>query len=482
VYAYENEYEPLFDNRKSYTLRRTYRDSLAYVNSGLSLASRRLPATDEDGLHERELFLSRVSFAAMEQFLRVAISFGLTHYKTGLDHIRSELVSQGMQARKNSTSNELRRPSLRDRALTQADLETYYSLLAGKVPTLSFLRDLVDGLSEVTKPFKPVAENGVPGAIEFRHANSTLDEARTQFNRMISAIELDIRSVESSLGSVRADTMILELSESRKLSEIAAELPHTEVEVTGGKVRFQASPALALLLGFVGLLIGFMEVFSNVGVWITDTAVAGSWRPSGRWVATYWVTGFILIALAGLLSWLYYRWKSRHGNSQVSRERTETHVFDYSSLLRDIKGAGRSAPLMDGLRKRMVDIENPTKVSQCASFQTFHETPSSGIERVKYSLESRRSDKGLAYILHIEFDHRLSGKGKGPERLLDIRLVVRKPADLDYDVVPNAHRVIAECVKLLLFPGGTDDDVKNFCLDRFGWDPSPTPTGAPAER
>jgi len=131
---------------------------------------------------------------------------------------------------------------------------------------------------------------------------------------------------------------------------------------------------------------------------------------------------------------------------------------------------------MADLRQSMVDIERPQGPGvKCAAFSTFHETPSTGVERIKYSLESPPGKNETSYILHIEFDRRLSGSGR--ERLLDIRLVVRNSTNTKLDVIANSHRVIADCVKRILFPDGTEGDLKNFCLQRFGWDPTPSQQG-----
>ncbi|GAA0977429.1 hypothetical protein GCM10009555_038590 [Acrocarpospora macrocephala] len=473
--AIDNDYFPLFDKRKSYSLRRTHGDDVPYISSAVSLAVPQLPP-DADELHERELFIARISFAAMEQFLRVAISFGLTHYKTGLDHIRSELISQGMQARKNSTSNELRRPSLRNHSLTIADLETYYSLLVGKLPILGFLKDLIQGLSEVTAPAQEVEHNGVRGAVEYQFAKGTLNEAQTQFQRMVNAIAADIRAIGTAFESVRADQMILELTESRKFSEIAAESPRAEVEVAGGRLTLDADDRVKRLLVLIGVSIGLMEVFGNIGVTLMQLAYSGEWEPSTGLVIGYWIGLIVVVTLLFAVGYRLLGRPAKPGQNTNGTGKLETHVYDYSSLLREVKGS-ESAVLMDRLRQQMLDIEQPDADRRPAvSFSTAHETPSSGVERIKYSLESPKSDKKIAYILHVEFDRGLSGRRT--ERLLDIRLVVRKPVEVNVDVVPGSHRVIAECVRLLLFADGDENALRHFCRERFGWDPSPA-QGAP---
>jgi hypothetical protein len=486
MYALGTEYRPLVGKRKDYSLRRTQGDQLAYIDSAVNLEERQLRADDEEGLHARELFLSRVSFAAMEQFLRVAISFGLAHYKTGLDHIRAELVSQGMQTRRNAPSSELRRASLRFNVVSLTDLETYHALLAGKIPVLFFLLDLITDLSEVTNPSREVEANGVVGAVEWKFSRKTLAEALMQFERMVKAIRADREAIQSSLEAARTELMLLEMTEQRKLSEIAAETPPARVELAGRSVATldrKQLEAITLVFAFVGILIGVLDAFSNVGVWFLSESYGASLTPtqSARiGTAAYWTVGLIVIGYA------FYKGRTfilrvvepKEAADDPTAEapddgKHETHVYDYSSLLRDVEAEShRSLPAMKQLKDRMVDISDPALTVRCASFSTFHETPSSGIERIKYSLDSGPIRPGLSYVLHVEFDKRLSGEAK--ERLLDVRLVVRRSASVDLDVDEidrNSHEVIANCVKLLLFPRGSDSDVKEFCQERFGWTP-----------
>jgi hypothetical protein len=483
MFAIDKSYKPLFGRRKDYSLRRTHGDEVAYVDSTQNLEDRQLAVDDEEGLHSRELLLSRISFAAMEQFIRVANSFGLAHYKTGLDHIRAELVSQGMQNRRNAPSSELRRASLRANVVGLTDLETYHALLAGKVPALSFLHDLITDLSQVTNPAKEVTPNGVAGAVEWTFSRKTLEEALTQLERMIKAIIADRDAIQSSLEAARTDLMLLELTEQRKLAEIAAETPRGMTDVAGTSVASldrEQLETLTLVLAFVGILIGFVDAFSNVGVWILGEAFGSDLLPSSAvrlGAVGFWVVGLALIGLAFYRGrrLILTRVKPSEGSAVSERAGArETHVYDYSSLLRDVAAAGhRSSPVMRTLRDRMVDIADPSRTVTCAVFSTFHETPSSGVERIKYSLDSGETLTGLSYTLHVEFDRRLSGVDT--ERLLDIRLVVRRSVAVALTVEQidqNSHEIIANCVKQLLFPDKPESDVKAFCRDRFGWEPT----------
>jgi len=489
-----NEYTPLFDQRKSYTLRRTHGDQSAHVDTSLSLTERTIPADQEDELHRREIFLSRLSFAAMEQFLRVAISFGLVYYKTGLDHIRAELISQSMERRKNQTSGELRRPSLSSKALTLADMEAYYALLAGKVPTLSFVRDLVKGMSEVSRPTNgaPVeadgalrVANGVRGAVEWRFSQETLKEARTQFERQVNVITADLAAIQSSLDAVRSELMLLELTEARKLSEIAAETPRSDIEagvVSGAPLKLDSEmeKRFTLLLTFSAAVIAVLEVLTSVGLVLSDKAFQGGFDPrqgDQQLMVGYWLL-FPVVVIGGVwYGWTRLNAARERRNRQVPEagprggEKLETHVFDYSSLSHRIgKRSPGSAELMRKIQAEMVDIEDPSKEPQrAARFSTFHEIPSGGIERIKYSLESQETASRLTYILHVEFDRRINAERD--ERLLDIRLVVRRPLNApEVEIAANSRHVIGKAVERLLSSDMSEADMRVYTRQHFGWE------------
>jgi len=535
--VFGKEYVPLFDHRKRYTLRRTHGDAKAYIDTSLNLAKRTLHTDQEEAQHRREIFLSRLSFAAMEQFLRVSISFGLVHYKTGLDHVRAELISQGMLRRRNRGSGELRRPSLTTRSLMLADIESYYALLTGKVPVLSFLCDLVEGLSQASRPTKdpelsgvtyedddgePGSDvalsgeasasrrrgrrNGVEGAVEWKFSRDTLDEAQSQFRRQIDAINTNIAAIDSSLGAIRNDLMLMELTEARKLSEIAAETPRSEVNpvATTAVAAVPLAPLtidselerrLTLRLTVLAAVIALLELFTGLGLWFIEKAFTGPMDLTQRdhqLTLAYWIV-FPLIMIGGT-----YLGRRRLGLTKTPAteepkaseesaqpeedgppggEKLETHVFDYSSLSQQVMAG--SAGLVDSIRDSMVDIEDPSKDRvACARFSTFHEVPSGGLERIKYSLESPETENRLTYVLHVEFDRRLSAKND--ERLLDVRLVVRRPVTApQLDILRNSQQVLGDAVsKLLKETRMKEADTRQYFLQHFGWPWPDAPSGS----
>lgn len=107
-------------------------------------------ATGRD-IRKAEQLLSHISHAGMEQFLKVAISFSLIHYKAGLDHCRAQLTNDALLIRINKTAGELRRPSLPS-VLSSADLQSYTSIVAGKLPAFLFLHGLIKDLARASRP------------------------------------------------------------------------------------------------------------------------------------------------------------------------------------------------------------------------------------------------------------------------------------------------------------------------------------------
>lgn len=476
-----HDYFPLFDRRKEYSLRGSHWEDRPYIDSSADLGPEHVDGDEQQ--YAREIFLSRLTFAGMEHFLRVSISYGLIHYKNGLDHIRSELVNQGMEARKNRPSGELRRPSLSARPLTVADLEAHHTLLAGKVPMLAFLRDLVDGATEVSRPLREVKLNGRPGAAEWNYARSTLDEARAEFARQLFVIQADVSAIESSLTAVRAETMLQELTEARKLSEIAAESARSSALAPRGTVELKAGQLerqLAVPLTVFALIIGGIEVCSGLLFFATDRLFADApiLQAGFGWqhitLLGLWGVGLVIFLAALRYGWNFYR-RAVQARDQAAPdaaavpERQETHVFDYASLLREIYGQSES--IMVNLGRAMIDIEAPRgEKVRCVNYSTFRETPTSGIERIKYSLESPESSLGMSYVLHVEVDRRLSG-AQG-ERLRDIRLVVRHPPQAGVAVVQAAAHIIASCLQALVFPGENQGEVRRYMRERLGleWD------------
>jgi hypothetical protein len=419
----------------------------------------------------------------MEQFLRVSISYGLAHYQAGLDHCRAELVNENLVARKNRGSDELRRPSLRHRSLTFADLEAYHSLVAGKLPLLMYLRDLVVGLAEVSRPLtdpltSPLLQqqvNGVAGAIEWKYSESTLAEARQQYERQVNAIEAGAAVIEASLKGARSDLMLSELTEARKLSEIEAERPRRQTVV----LRTGEWEKLTLRLTVLALILGAFEIYTSFGVLLTNRLLSGTPLPSPfTWLNAVGVAHWLLPVGAGLLLYAFLRRQARSGaptDDDGPNDRQETHVFDYSFLRETVTADGRSSKVIQQLRDGMIDLEEPGRRTACVSYSTFRETPSTGVQLVKHSLESGTSRHGFSYILHLEVDLRLGRQGT--ERLRDIRLVVRRGLDGNgshedlrgFDIDKAAQRVIRSCVKDLVLTNQTDDQVREFFEQRFSW-------------
>lgn len=472
--ALERDYFPLFDQRKNYSLRRTYEDPLAYIDCDISLREPHLNPQDP-ALHLRELFLSRLSFAAMEQFIRVTVSFGLTHYKTGVDHVRSELVSQGIEASQNRASGELRRPSLNSRTLTLPDLDSYHTLLSGKIPTLRFLGALITGLAETSRPSRPPEGNGIVGAIEWLFSNHSLGEAQTQLRQQIDTIEADVDAIGSRLSAVRDDLMLAELSEGRKLAEIEAEVPHSAV-IEGGQWG-----RLTARLAVFAAIIGVAQLFGSISVWLTDRAFTGeALPPPVRWyhvaVPALWVAGVVGLILLVVYFGRGRYWPRPENGRGGAGGRPETHVFDYAAIMKPVRAVGGTAAVIKRLRNAMVDIEDRDQRRSCANLSTFLETPSSGIARTKYSLECSETENRLSYVLHLETDGRLGGDRS--ERLLDVRLVIRRPTDSpEVDIAQNTVHVVAPWVEALLFPDGSEGEIRAFFRDRFGWDWPPTQSG-----
>jgi len=142
---------------------------------------------------EADRFLSRISHAGMEQFLKAAISFGVIHYKAGLDHCRAQLTNASLLIRIHKTAGELLRPSLSP-DLSSADLQAYTSIVAGKLPAFCFLYSLIEGIAQATRPFEARKDSRL-GELEWDewvHSQFTLHNALLYYPYPQAVVAFDL--------------------------------------------------------------------------------------------------------------------------------------------------------------------------------------------------------------------------------------------------------------------------------------------------
>lgn len=410
-----------------------------------------------------EQLLSRVSYAGMEQFLKAAISSSLIHYKAGLDHCRAQLTNDSLLIRINKTAGELRRPSL-SAMLSSADLQSYTSIVAGKLPAFLFLHSLIKDLARASRPFEAQNSNNLdgPGWAEWIYSRSTLRDTLLHYKLYVESIRDDISEINRSLATGRTDQVIAELTDTRKIAEIASESPKKIIYERSG----HQMDVLMVRFTLVALIFSFVQAYASIGVWAMDRLLEGSGGKGLLPVGVRWwqaLIGFgqwvvVLLALALIYQKLGKR-SARDTASDNSNEssKDETHVFDYSFFHEKLEG--RSAEMIDRLAESMPSIDSTGEPSGCASLSSFRETPLSAVERTKYTLESRNSPLG-SYVFHIEVDRRMNTTD---EYLREVRLVIKKPTGKRYRVNGKqysvkvkkcAQHIICDCVKSLAF----DDD------------------------
>lgn len=489
LWGFKRRYDPLWDLRKSYSFRGAGSSGdEVYLDSDVDLYT---PQQRFD--EERERLLSRLSFAGMEQFLRIAVPFGVTHYKAGLDHCRSELVNHSLLARRNHASTELRRPSLKGASITLGEVAAYHALLAGKVPSLQFVHGLVDEMAHVSEPLQAPNGIGAKGSwIEWADGRSTLVESLEQFKRYVGVIETELAFIDKSLSVAQADNMLSELSDTRKLAEMETETPQRTV-VIAGKEWDALSFRMGLFAAIIGSALAFVEIYSTLGSWLTERAFS---EGSPGWEKVLGV-GHWPIVLAGAFVAVRYasnrfmrRSESSEADAEAAKKQVESHIFDYSFQRERIRSRGLTEAVVEKLKDSMVDLQDKGPQSEvqetdvgplrAAWFSSIREMPPTGIERIKYSLESDANAAGVTYLLHIEVDRRRTvggdsdgDDGRYAELLRNIRLVARVPhsAGIDVgDISHGARNVIGTCVRNLVFPGASDHEVRTFFESYFGWE------------
>jgi hypothetical protein len=247
-------------------------------------------------------------------------------------------------------------------------------------------------------------------------------------------------------------------------------------------------------LAVFAIALGFFEIYSNFGTWLTSSLFSGSVLPQSTPLG-YKIAGiahWLLMVVVVFVLFVVFR--RRYISSTAAKEaqakeeeaarqaakakRPESHVFDYSFLREVVNGKGSSEWFVAQLKGSMVDLQDVEGDRlEAVSFSTFREMPISGTERVKYSLESGANPAGVSYLLHIEVDRRKALTGDGTlgdaprtELLRNVRLVARVPRDVEFNVMQGATEVIGQCVRSLVLAGRNDHDVRSFFESHFGWD------------
>lgn len=480
VMALGTTYKPIYDERKNFSLRGASQCDLeAYVSTTAELYEASTPnGVEAVTTIAAERLLSRLSFAAMEQFVRVGVSFGLLHYKIGLDHCRAELTGDALQIRVSRDSGERLRPSLSTiSSPTLAEVEAYSSLLSGKVPAFLLVHSLIEDLAEVSSPLDARNSQSFSGkgAAEWTYSKATLSEALLQYERQLNTLRSSLAVIDRNLQYARIDQVITELTETRKLAEIESESPRQIFLKRSGS---EADNEIIKRLTLVALIFAGLQVYAGIGVWLmerlndpTGFIPPGipAWRVgvmAGQWV-------LVVLAVIGLYLFLRSRpvYRTAVKDSDLS-DRYESHVYDYSFLRERIDG-GTAASKLDQLAQAMIDIETG-KRRPCFSRSSFRETPSGGVERTKDTLESlpnpskNKGKRRSSYMLHVEIDRRTSGL---VEYLTDIRLVIKVPVGQErrFSVDHRAREIITDCVERLVLAAKPERERQEFFADQFGW-------------
>jgi hypothetical protein len=476
LYGFKQKYQPLWDLRGDYSQRGAMAADQPMVDTDIDLTAEHLRDAAGEDQEERELLLSRLSFSAMEQFIRVLLPFGLANYKAGLDHCRLDLIEDELMLRRNQASSDFRRPSLQAN-LPMGDIEAYFLLLSAKLPTLTFFRDLIEDMIEVTHPLHLIPENrdewtSRKGWEEWRESRSTLAEAEDQLTRQVAAIRAELEAIQAFLTMSQADAVRAELAEARKLNEIEVEDPRHSVTLAS-----RDWDQLIYLLTILAVVLAAFQAYSGLGVWLTDvllhndvTAAHIPW-----WHVLIAVGQWLLVALA-LFLFYWYRYKSRRktrgqGDAKLTRPvRLVPNIFDCAFPRENMRGE-EIEELVNKLQlgsERLIDVSTKQPELELASISTFREAIPGTAERIKYSIESAPNNKGISYTLHLEVDRQPSESREHSEQLRNVRMVVRIPAKEPLPI-DNVRYIVQYYASLLILPSPQSGAVREYFQRRFGW-------------
>jgi hypothetical protein len=506
LYGFDQEYWPLWDLRKDYSQHGAIEAEKPKVNTNMDLKAEHLR---DAGLEQeqREILLSKLSFSAMEQFIQVTLPFGIENYKAGLDHCRLGLVESALMLRRNQVSSDFRRPSL-NANLSAADIEAYFLLLSAKLPTLTFFRDLIEDIIEVTHPLHLVPDSrdewaSREGWAEWRESLATLREAEDQLSRQVDAIRSDIEAIQVFLSMSQSDAVLAELAESRKLNEIEVEDPRRAVTLATRDWE-----QLTYLLTILAVILAAFQAYSGLGVWLTDVLLHNDVTVAHTpWWHVLLAVGqwFIIALILFLYYWLRFgrhRGIKRRADKKARRAsdrdrakkeddegesaekedaklmkpvRLVPNIFDCSFPRENMGGEGIEELVSSIRRDGLIDVSSRDRKVKVMSVATFRDVQPGTAERVKYSLESKPNRQAISYTLHLEVDSqskevegRPKESHKPSEQLRNVRLVVRVPVEGSVPIEGVRH-VVQQYASRLILQSPESGSVRDYFMRRFGW-------------
>ena len=214
------------------------------------------------------LFNARLTYSAMEQFMRVAVTFGLSSYRDGLGCARKTILLNSMRAMENIEPHQLyletRNIDAKSRAsgshtepeapprrgllarLANRDepaheetseyapitfslsfAEIYYELMKSKLPGLRFLRVLLSDMNAAITDKQEKEARKEPGGghyiVELEYSKKTFSGALNQFTRKCEIIEAETDAVRHLMERSGDRQILTELTDTRKIHELNAE-------------------------------------------------------------------------------------------------------------------------------------------------------------------------------------------------------------------------------------------------------------------
>jgi len=424
---------------------------------------------------------------SMEQFIRVANTFSLEHYKRGLDFCLKQLSRLGTMKsfNQNETTKNFIAPSLNKLKSSIASLEAYQTMIFEKLPIIEYISELLEGLTNTIDDKKNVKKG--------------VKEALRQYKRRIFIIKRYFKNVEDSLNIENQKNIQYELSEIRKYNEINSEMTTNNIlsyqqdidakeQVKLNKLMYLIT-LIAVIFTIVSPIISFIisernshfgDIFSNMevgdyltifffiaisfgtGYFIINKNIFGytiSWYPKTKeqsrkilsFIKKINIKDLAIVRILKKCNYLIKKYglpipilkKYKPSTIDNNQEIFSRHIFEnanpYSSYSTD-KSNKKFNKYIEIFEKnfgvgiqRIPSLLEPNQCVQCIKFDSFQEKFPT-FKLYKFSFYSKE-EKGNRYILHldIEFDfHRKI------TTIVNIRLVVLRNQDNKFELM-NIH-------------------------------------------
>jgi len=370
---------------------------LMHNDSGIKTHSDREKYNCSNDLDNNQDKIYCIYTSSMEQFIRVATTFSLEHYKRGLNFCLKQLSTHGLMRSyiKDDSMKRFLPNSLNSLTTTISSLESYQALIFEKLPLIEYLYKLINGLYETTKKYNL-------GDTKYL---KKLDQAIKQYKRRLDVINIYFENIENSLSIENQKSILKELSDIRKYTEINNEVNINNMSNLYAAVNKENEKNMNKYMVSLAIVTFLITIVSPIVQYIIE-------KKDNTLISAYnnfdFPSFIFIIIIVIIPSYLLYTTFTKDPTEQENSINSR-HIFDnYNPSNITSNEKGLFTQLMEffedeGYTNELPSFTEDNKKIACIKLDTLQERFNT-YKKYTFSFFSKE-EKGIRYVLHIDIHY-----------------------------------------------------------------------------